>query len=187
MENGLLTSLGILESTVPGRSKGILLVADKRPTCNGQHQSQDILTNITAANTQGVSIHTFYLGNDASAIEFFEELAVLNDGVFVSGPPPTPPPPFFRRGDVNGDGTTDALTDAIFLLSFAFVAGSPPLLCLDAADVDDSGEVIGIIDSVFLLNSFFVSGSPPAPSPGPFSCGLDPTPDCISCASLVCP
>jgi hypothetical protein len=80
----------------------------------------------------------------------------------------------FHRGDTDGDGRTD-ITDAVFLLVFAFLGGEAPG-CLDSADVDGSG-VIDITDAVFLLAFHFLGGpAPPTPGPPPLPCGPDPDP-----------
>ncbi len=82
----------------------------------------------------------------------------------------------YLRGDSDGNGAIQ-ITDAIHALLYLFNGGSPPG-CLKSADVDDNGS-LEITDSVLLLNYLFLGGrSPPAPFPG---CGLDPTPDDLSC------
>ncbi len=89
----------------------------------------------------------------------------------------------FIRGDVDQDGTVNALVDGLFLLGFAFLPGSPPPPCLDAADVDDNGIVNGLVDVIYLLNSQFIPGSPFPPPPYP-EVGLDLTPDSLGCGSV---
>ena len=79
----------------------------------------------------------------------------------------------FMRGDVDGNGVTNALIDALFLLEWQFVSGeSPP--CEDAADVDDNGALLALTDALVLLQWGFTGGTTP-PSPGPFDCGFDLT------------
>ena len=90
------------------------------------------------------------------------------------------------RGDANGDGTFNGLADGLTLLSWQFVAGTPPLSCPSAADADDSGTVNGLVDGAACLNFQFVAGSPPPPPPFP-GCGSDPTPDSLGCSSSGCP
>jgi len=89
----------------------------------------------------------------------------------------------FERGNADGTGSTE-LTDGVFVLNFLFLGGTAPP-CDDAADVDDNGA-LELTDGVFLLNFLFLGGStPPAPTA---SCGVDPTPDDLTCASFsVCP
>ncbi len=87
----------------------------------------------------------------------------------------------FRRGDSNADGRLD-LSDAVFSLRHVFGAGSIPP-CLDAGDANDDGTN-DIADPIFMLSYLFQSGSPP-PDPGPRSCGPDPTPDGLDCASYL--
>ena len=94
-----------------------------------------------------------------------------------------PPSAMFIRGNPNGDGASD-LSDAVFILSYLFL-GTEKLSCLDTSDVDDSGFV-DISDTVFLLGYLFLGGkAPSAPLEG---CGVDPTPDAVSCESFSgCP
>lgn len=100
--------------------------------------------------------------------------------VLVSGF--TPPNAVFIRGDGNSDGAID-IADPVYNLSYQFLAG--PSHCLDAQDTNDDGQV-NIADAVYNLSYLFVGG--PAPS-APFpSCGLDPTPDAVSCVDYrQCP
>ena len=93
----------------------------------------------------------------------------------------------FRRGDADGSGGINGLTDGLFLLRFQFVPGHPAPPCLDAADVDDNGRVSGLVDGLSLLTGFFAPGAPPIPAPGAFTCGFDPTPDGLSCLVYPCP
>ncbi len=98
------------------------------------------------------------------------------------------PDEFFLRGDADGNGSVAGLPDGLFLLNFAFVAGSPAPPCFDAADIDGSGAVNGLVDGLFVLNYQFVSGSTPPPAPGPVECGPDPTVDAVICTSYpICP
>jgi hypothetical protein len=87
--------------------------------------------------------------------------------------PLTPAAASFKRGDCDADGTV-ALTDAVFGLSYQFLAGPRPP-CPDSCDSDDSG-LIDVSDMVLILNFLFNAGAPPSP-PGPSVCGADPTPD----------
>jgi hypothetical protein len=84
--------------------------------------------------------------------------------------------PVFVRSNVNGDGRVD-LTDVIFILSYLFRGGPPPL-CLDSADTNDDGK-LGITDGIYLLQHLF-QGGPPPPSPYPAE-GPDSTPDDLGC------
>ncbi len=79
----------------------------------------------------------------------------------------------FRRGDLDESGAVD-ISDPINGLHNLFL-GDFEITCQDAADFDDSGEV-DISDMINSLLWQFASGSV-APLPGPFNCGLDPTPD----------
>ena len=79
----------------------------------------------------------------------------------------------FRRADVNGSADVD-ISDAVSTLSWLF-SGTEDPTCLAAADSNDSGGV-DLSDAVYTLNWLFSSGERP-PSPGPFECGSDATPD----------
>ena len=90
----------------------------------------------------------------------------------------------FTRGDANGDFPVD-IGDALAILEYLFSGRSTPP-CLDAADASDSGRV-SISSAVYILFWLFQGGSPP-PLPGPFQCGVDPTPDALGCNSYpLCP
>ncbi len=84
----------------------------------------------------------------------------------------------FVRGDPNADGSPD-ISDGIYTLSYCFLGGPAPP-CLKSADANDTSE-IDISDAIWLLNFLFRGGpAPPAPYP---DCGIDPTPDDLSCHS----
>ena len=88
----------------------------------------------------------------------------------------------FLRGDANTDGKDLDLSDAIFILSYLFAAGSKPT-CLDAADANDNGKV-GLADAIKILGHVFNNQGP---LPEPFSeCGIDPTTanDDLDCAAF---
>lgn len=86
---------------------------------------------------------------------------------------PDPTQHRFVRGDASDDGRLD-LTDAIHTLDRLFRGGAEPN-CLDATDTNDDGQV-DISDPIATLHFLFFGGRSPA-SPGPSSCGLDPTQD----------
>ncbi|MEM7232593.1 MAG: right-handed parallel beta-helix repeat-containing protein [Planctomycetota bacterium] len=88
----------------------------------------------------------------------------------------------FRRGDANGDGRVD-ISDSIAVLSYLFLGGPEPE-CLDAADTDDSGS-LNITDG-HAINVYLFLGGTAFPSPGPFGCGPDSTPDAVTCATSNC-
>ncbi len=84
----------------------------------------------------------------------------------------------FRRGDINGDDARD-ISDPVALLIALFVPGQPPLPCEKAADANDDG-VLDLADVITLLALLFQSA---APLPPPDLCGVDPTPDPLTCVS----
>ena len=92
-----------------------------------------------------------------------------------------PPPVRFVRGDTDQDGSV-IITDGIFILGFLFLGTNDELSCHDAADVDDSGS-LELSDAIYLFNWLFLGGEEP-PAPGPDACGVDPTKDCVDCASF---
>jgi len=101
---------------------------------------------------------------------------LLEEGVNPLAIPDTAP--VFIRGDADGDGAY-TIGDAIQILDRLF-AGRAALAsaCDKTADVDDDG-VLTIGDPIRLLNYLFASGSAPdPPAPG---CGIDVTPDPLSC------
>ncbi len=79
----------------------------------------------------------------------------------------------FRRGDADSNGTIE-ITDGIFTLNYLFLGGQA-VACPDAADANDDGQ-LNISDAIFLLGYLFLGGQEP-PTPGPSSCGPDPTRD----------
>ncbi len=86
--------------------------------------------------------------------------------------------PAFRRGDADADGVVNVIADTIYLLAFGFQGGPAPP-CLDSVDVDDNGSLNSLVDGFALLTYGFLGGPPPPP-PGVI-CGVDPTPDGLSC------
>lgn len=90
--------------------------------------------------------------------------------------------PTFRRGDANGDKKLD-LSDAVATLNFLFTGGTT-IACQDAGDSNDSGT-LDLSDAVYALQFLFLGG-PPVPSPGPDSCGVDPTEDDLSPCGSKC-
>ena len=84
----------------------------------------------------------------------------------------------FHRGDANASGRVD-ISDAIRIFMTLF-QGAEPFGCADAADATDDGRV-DISDGLRILLDFFIPGTA-IPSPGPFVCGPDPTPDGLACS-----
>ncbi len=90
--------------------------------------------------------------------------------------------PLLRRGDVDGNGSTSALLDALFLLTWGFSDGDTPP-CLAAADCDGNGVTSALLDGLYLLMWTFSDGEPP-PDPGPTVCGPDPNDlECVDASS----
>ena len=90
----------------------------------------------------------------------------------------------FKRADFNVDDVVD-LSDAISLLSWLFTGG-PPTTCENAGDAN-SDRQLDISDASYLLSWLFTGGPIPA-APGPTVCGVDRSPDALSCdAYAPCP
>jgi hypothetical protein len=87
--------------------------------------------------------------------------------------------PAFRRGAVRGEERLD-ISDGIRVLGYLFLGSDEPP-CLDAADADDSGT-LDVTDGIRVLNYLFLGGAV-LPDPGPTTCGEDPTPDTLGCAT----
>lgn len=98
--------------------------------------------------------------------------------------------PLFRRGDANDDGVVN-VSDPSFILNWNF-SGGPAPTSQDSADANDDGQVTGQTTDANYLSNWLFSGGPAPPAPGPFNCGLDPTPDSLpagfttTCASSSC-
>lgn len=88
----------------------------------------------------------------------------------------------FRRGDPNDDGSVD-ISDPIVILNYLFGVGGS-ISCFDSADINDDGS-LDVADPINLLTYIFGGGTLP-PDPGPFDCGLDPTPDGLGCFVSSC-
>ncbi len=95
---------------------------------------------------------------------------------------PIPPVPEFVRGDANQDGATN-IADAIAQLDHLF-AGVAAADCLSALDTNDDGN-IDLGDPISTLSYLFSSGADPA-APFP-DCGVDGTPDSLTCVTYPCP
>lgn len=78
----------------------------------------------------------------------------------------------FVRGDANDDFATN-LADSVFLASYLYSGGPPPVAALDAGDTNDNGSPEAS-DIVYILELFLGGPFPPAPFPFP---GPDPTPN----------
>ena len=88
----------------------------------------------------------------------------------------------FRRGDCNDDEGVN-IADAVRLLLGLFRGVELADDCPGACDTDDDG-VLAVDDAVGLLRFLFARGTPPVT---PFQdCGIDPTPDELSCPSSQC-
>lgn len=92
--------------------------------------------------------------------------------------------PRFVRGDVDLSGEID-LGDGLELLEYLF-GGHNVLPCEDAADVNDDSslelnDAVGLFGWLFLHREAPASPTPSAASYDRKDCGVDPTPDRLSC------
>ena len=86
----------------------------------------------------------------------------------------------FVRGDSDGNGDFNGLSDGVFVLTYGFVPGSPEPPCFEAADADGDGTFNALVDGLYILQAAFAGGPlPPPPYP---DCGPDPE----SATSLGC-
>lgn len=75
--------------------------------------------------------------------------------------------PSFERGDAsNGGGVT--LVDAIRILEWGFVVGSPPVACEAAIDFDGDGDNTPLPSCIQVLDYLFAGGPPPPEGIGCF-------------------
>ncbi len=73
--------------------------------------------------------------------------------------------PDYLQGDANFDGAFN-VSDAVYIINYAFVDGEPPQPVLEAGDANDDGEV-NVSDAVFMVNFIFVPGAPAPPGYDP--------------------
>jgi hypothetical protein len=90
----------------------------------------------------------------------------------------------FHRGDSNNDGKHN-ISDAVNTLGVLFL-GFGSISCQEAADSNDDGRV-NISDAINSLGLLFLGlgNIPPPAVPGLGTCGPDPTPDGLGCASYT--
>ena len=111
-----------------------------------------------------------YLDEDFVPLRSFDVTAYRRERA-----PESPP---LRRGDVLRDGAVN-VADIIAILGHLFRRQA--VSCVKAADTNDDGRV-NIIDPILLAQSLFGGGA--ALPPPAAECGLDPTPDELSCEAL---
>ncbi|HEQ99018.1 MAG TPA: hypothetical protein ENO22_06735 [candidate division Zixibacteria bacterium] len=73
--------------------------------------------------------------------------------------------PDYLQGDANFDGTFN-ISDAVYIINYAFVDGDSPQPVLEAGDANNDGEV-NVSDAVFLINFIFIAGAPAPPGYDP--------------------
>jgi len=128
----------------------------------------------------GVSVVIETSSNSSAGSEGFDVRLVEIAGAGAGGCDGEVTAARFRRGDANGDGSTD-LADGLAVLFHLFEGTSIP--CGDAADADDDGS-LRITDAVRVLAHLFTGGQAP---PAPYAaCGEDPTGDGLGCEIPPC-
>jgi hypothetical protein len=80
-------------------------------------------------------------------------------------------------GDVNGDGVVN-VSDAVGIVNYIFVAGSPPPVPMEAADVN-CDDIVNVSDAVYLINYIFIGGNEPCDPDG------DGVPDCSASGAFL--
>lgn len=83
----------------------------------------------------------------------------------------------FLRDDSNNDGAVD-ISDAIRIFMYLFQRYSEPS-CLKAGDSNDDG-FLDMSDGIIILLDLGRPGTS-LPPPGPATCGVDSTPDDLTC------
>src|SRR5262245_9833633 len=86
------------------------------------------------------------------------------------------------RGDANGDGRIN-VTDGVLVAQNIFANQFVVFDCKDMLDANDDG-LLNTADPVFLLSYIFLKG--PRPQQPFLACGIDPTPDTLTCAQPNC-
>jgi hypothetical protein len=74
-------------------------------------------------------------------------------------------------GDANGDQSVN-VSDAVYIINYVFITGSPAPDPLEAADSNCDGSV-NVSDAVYIINYVFITGSP-----SPCDPSNDGVPDC---------
>jgi hypothetical protein len=67
--------------------------------------------------------------------------------------------PVYICGDAGGDGQVN-ISDAVYIINYIFIPGSPAPEPLQAAEVNCDGNV-NISDAVYIINYIFVGGAAP--------------------------
>lgn len=164
---GVLTENMLLVYHVPEPGQISVSMAGAYPvTENGDIMNLVFQVVECTENDVAVAVAEALLNEGETPVETF-------DGA-ISFPDCLPDP--FVRGDVNGDSFID-LSDPVVVLLYLFYEGMLTT-CPKVCDANDDGRV-DLADPVFLLAYLFAEGDVmPAPYP---ECGVDPTPDALSC------
>ena len=139
-------------------------------TCNCDMQpASGAMADYNGASASGdwtLSVTDNAGGDQGTIVEWCVRLVLAEDALFL-------------RGDVDGNGSVSAITDATALLNWQFNLGAAPP-CDDAADVNDDGSISALQDALYLLIWQFAGGTAP-PAPGTATCAEDTTQDALRC------
>ncbi len=106
---------------------------------------------------------TFYLAGNAANGNF------ANSGDFIYSTSVSSPPPAPECMGICGDANDDQavnVSDAVWIINFVFIGGSPPQPVLACGDANDDAAV-NVSDAVWVINYVFIGGAPPGTcSPG---------------------
>ncbi len=148
----------------------------------GTYGSTDDGVEVEGRLRETTSVGNFYIGYREALSDNSRARPPTIDRLMVQAPV-VDGPVSFQRGDTNADGGTN-LADAVYLLLFLAIGGSPPS-CMEAADIDGNGA-LNVTDAIVVLNYLFRGGPPPmAPFP---ECGTAPDAEGLGCESFrSCP
>jgi hypothetical protein len=131
---------------------------------------------------------------DPTAPEYTNETIVAYDEIYIAGnwvnlTIKTEEEIQFIRGMVDEDLVV-TMADALHILKWLYVPGTPDPNCNATMDADDDG-LVTMADALYILKWLYVPGSPNPPLPFcvgagctptvPGDCGPDPTPDDLEC------
>jgi len=98
--------------------------------------------NINLGDSAKMQVYVCY-DTQCSDVDIFETRVVITS----------------RSGDTNGDCSIN-VSDAVYIINYVFITGSPEPLPYLAGEVNCDGSV-NVSDAVYIINYVFVSGPPP--------------------------
>ena len=112
---------------------------------------------LVAAPTSGTTPGLLGIDYDAGVAGTLAE-GVYNGTVTIISPA-IKPDCQGRCGDANEDGSVN-VSDAVFIINYVFVTGSPEPKPVKACGDANSDASVNVSDAVFIINYVFVVGSP---------------------------